>query len=79
MPRQSLELIAELISLLRTHHQGSLGVQVCVRACVRAPWTSLRESILGRPMAGGGRSRQKDSSVATAQTETIAGSRFGAN
>ena len=28
MPQQSLELIAEFISLLRTHYQGSLGVQV---------------------------------------------------
>ena len=28
MPQQSLKLIAEFISLMRTHHQGSLGVQV---------------------------------------------------
>ena len=28
MPQQSLELIAELMSFLRTHHEGSLGVQV---------------------------------------------------
>ena len=30
MSRLSSELTAELISLLRTHYQGSLGVQVCV-------------------------------------------------
>ena len=34
MSQLSSELTAELISLLRTHYQGSLGVQVCVRVCV---------------------------------------------